>query len=465
MKKNISLFLTLGLAAALLLSACGNSAENNLSGSSEKSPERHSNAHILELKGTSASLDGTDLPEYDYTWKVNPAFEGEQYEGTEPEEGLSAYIAHDIIYYPEIPESEFAIENYDDDQEWVTRYTAEGLEDFIFSTLPVLGSELPKEMMHSAEEAYQNPVIHITEPGEYVIEGSFNGQLWFDFGEEEDAFADPSAAVTVILNGADVNCSVAPAIVFHDVYECDNTWEEKETYSDITDLSDAGVKIILADGTENNFTGANVYRLLKSKYKKEGSTVQKKLWKMDGAFYSFQSMRISGEEKGTGILNITSTTFEGLDSELHMTIDGGYVNIFSQDDGINVNEDHVSVFTMNDGHLTIFASLGSEGDVIDSNGFIRINGGQIAGTSKSPGDELLDSDEGTYIDEKAVVIYGGSTSENGGMGGPGGMTPPDGMPGGQTPPDGFGGPGGQNPLGQMTSPDGTSGAPTPPEWN
>lgn len=442
MKKTISALLITGLAATLILSGCGGTTTQSMSETGSGfigSGTANLETHVLELKGNSASLDGEDLPEFDYIWKVDPSFEGEQYEGTEPTEGLAAYIAHDIVYYPSIPESEFVKENYDGEQEWVTHYTAEGIEEYLFSTLPVLGEELPTEMMHSAEEAYNNPVIHITEPGKYIIEGSFNGQLWFDFGEEEDTFTNEEAKAVVLLNGANVTCSVAPAIVFHDVFECDNDWKDADNYSDETDLDNAGVQIILVDGTENNFTGANVFRLLKNKYKKEGSTVQKKLWKMDGAFYSFQSIRITGEEKGTGILNIIGTTFEGLDSELHMTIDGGYVNIFSQDDGINVNEDHVSVFTMNNGHLTIFASLGREGDVIDSNGYIRINGGQIAGTSKSPSDELLDSEDGTYVDESAVIFYGGSMSEEGSMFGPGGTGGPGGMGGadGMAPPEGF----------------------------
>ena len=119
-----------------------------------------------------------------------------------------------------------------------------------------------------------------------------------------------------------------------------------------------------------------------------------------------------------------------------MTINGGYINIFSQDDGINVNEDHVSVFTLNGGHLTIFASLGAEGDVIDSNGYIRINGGVLAGTSKSPSDELVDSENGTYISENATVISGGSVSIDKQHNDPGNTPPdkPEGEPG-DVPPD------------------------------
>lgn len=427
------------VSAALLLSlaGCGSSDPPvSKGGIYEKYPE----AHILKLNENTADLDGTALKEYDLTWRADPSLPEAQLTGTAPDEALRAYIAHDIIYYPEIPESEFVKENYDGEQEWVTRYTAEGLQDYLFGTLPVLGSEFPSEMMHSADEAFENPVIHITQPGEYIIEGTFNGQLLFDFGDEEDTFSNKDASAVVILNGANVTCSVAPAIVFHDVYECDNEWESRENNSDITDLSDAGAKIIIADGTENGFTGCNVYRLLKPEYKKDSTSVQKKLWKTDGAFYSFQSLEINGEEKGTGILNITSKTFEGLDSELHMTINGGYVNVFSQDDGINVNEDNVSVFTLNGGHLTVFASLGAEGDVIDSNGYIRINGGTLAGTSKSPSDDLLDSENGTYVSESAVVISGGSVSADKPFGSPNGapgeMPPekPSGDPG-EMPPD------------------------------
>ena len=436
--------LTSAAAAAVLmlsLAGCGEpAAPTNGSDIYAKYPE----AHVLRLNGQTASMDGAALAEFDYTWRADPALSEVQFTGTAPDENLRAYIAHDIIYYPEIPESAFEKENYDGEQEWVTKFTAEGLEDYIFGTLPVLGTAFPSEMMHTAEEAYDNPVIHITEPGEYIIEGTFHGQLFFDFGDGDDTFADEAASVVVVLNGAEVTCSAAPAIIFRDVYECDNAWESRESYTDTADLSDAGVRIVIADGTENHFTGCNVYRLLKPEYKKGSDSVQKKLWKTDGAFYSFQSIEIGAEEKGTGILNITGTTFEGLDSELHLTISGGYVNIFSQDDGINVNEDHVSVFTLNGGHLTVFAGLGAEGDVIDSNGYIRLNGGVLAGTSKSPADELLDSEDGTFISETATVIYGGSMSAGGAFGLPGEMPPgrPDDMRGEPPPARPAEGPGG-----------------------
>ena len=228
-----------------------------------------------------------------------------------------------------------------------------------------------------------------------------------DLGEKKETFKDENSKVNLILNGVDVNCTVAPAFLAYSAFECDNEWEEREDYSNNVSTSEAGINIVIADNSINNFTGTNIYRMLKPEYKKEGAVVQKKLRKIDGAFYSFVSMNISGQEKATGILNITSG-FEGLDDELHLTIDGGNINIYAQNDGINVNEDNVSVFTMNDGTLHIFAGLGAEGDGIDSNGYIVVNGGTIAGGTPSGSDELLDSDCGNAVNGGSIITIGSS---------------------------------------------------------
>ena len=283
-------------------------------------------------------------------------------------------------------------------------------------------------MMHSEEEAYENAVLHIAQAGTYLIEGEWHGQIWIDLGDTDDTFADESAKVTVILNGVDVTCTVAPAIVFYSVYECDNTWEERNAHNSTADTSGAGANVIVADGTANNFAGTNVFRMLKTKYKSDdgqnganGSVaLQKKARKLDGAFYSFVSMNITGGTMGTGVLNITAG-YEGLDSELHLTVNGGNVNIFSQDDGINVNEDGVSVFTLNGGSVHILAGLGREGDGIDSNGYLVINGGTLITMANPNADSGMDSDCGTYIYGGTVVALGSTmdwveSDENGGEG-------------------------------------------------
>ena len=382
------------LLGTLILSGCGTTTA------------KQSNDIIsIELQGDKATLDGKAIEEYEYTWHSDPSKSEEWYEGTEPDTDKVAYIAHDIWYYPELNEDGFTKIEYDGEMEWAYYYTAEGLADYIYATLPIQGETVPTEMMHSAEEAYDNPVLHITKPGVYSIQGTWNGQIMIDLGDKGETFDNEEAKVKLILNGVDVNCTVAPAFIAYSAYECDNGWEEREEYSNNVSTTEAGINIEIADNSINNFSGTNIYRMLKPQYKKEDSVVQKKLRKIDGAFYSFVSMNIDGQEKETGILNITSG-FEGLDDELHLTINGGNTNIYSQNDGINVNEDNVSVFTMNGGILHIFAGLGAEGDGIDSNGYIVVNGGTIAGGTPSGSDEILDSDCGNTINGGNIITIG-----------------------------------------------------------
>ncbi len=362
-----------------------------------------------------ATYDGEDVKEYDYTWGIDlteahddvsnsPA---EYYSGEEPTGEESVYIAHDIYYYPELDESGFVLQNYDGEQEWCYYYTIEGYEDYIFSTLPVSGSSIPTQMMHSAEDAYQNSVLHITEAGTYILEGEWHGQIWIDLGD--DAFDDETCKVNIILNGVDVTCTVAPSLVFANVYECDNTWEDQTSWSYDVDTTEAGANVIIADDTENNFSGTNIFRILKTKFKSSDDTstgaAQKKRLKIDGAFYSYMSMNIDGETDDSGVLNIEAG-YEGLDTELHLTFNGGNVNITSGDDGINVNEDGVSVIAVNDGSLHIVAGTANEGDGIDSNGYLVINGGTVITTANPNSDSGMDSDSGSYVNGGYVVATG-----------------------------------------------------------
>ena len=283
-------------------------------------------------------------------------------------------VSHDIIYYQSGMGSDYG----------------EGSED----------------EAHSAEEAQAHTVVTIRQPGTYRVSGALSpGQLAVDLGE--DAKTDPNAVVTLILDGVDITCTVAPAVIFYNVYECDTQWvacQEDGTEDDYdapstVDTSAAGANVILADDSDNTVQGSHVARIYQ-----EGTT--KKLHKYDGAFYSRMSMNISGETEGTGTLNITADN-EGLDSELHLTINGGTINIQSQDDGINTNEDGVSVTTINGGTLQINAGLGTEGDGIDSNGYLVINGGNVytMANEKSP-DGGLDADKDIIINGGYVVALG-----------------------------------------------------------
>lgn len=371
----------------------------------------------LVLQTGTATLDGEAVPEYDYTWHADPTVvhdevknaPAEYYTGTKPSGEDAVYIAHDLYYFPQVNADGFRKVFYDDEWEWVYYYPVEEYSEYIWANLPIRENEVPVRMMHSEDEAWNNPVLHITQPGTYELSGTWHGQIWIDLGDQDDTFTDENAKVTLILNGVDVTCDAAPALVFYSVYEADNGWEDRGNYGPEVDISDAGAKVILADDSVNNFTGTNVYRMLKTKYKDDDYTdevkVQKKQRKIDGAFYSFRSMLIDSQEKGNGVLNVTAG-FEGMDSELHLTINGGKVNIQSQDDGMNVNEDGVSVLTVNGGELHIVAGLGAEGDGVDSNGYLVVNGGMVISAAKPISDSGLDSDRGSYINGGYVVATG-----------------------------------------------------------
>ena len=262
---------------------------------------------------------------------------------------------------------------------------------------------------HTAEEAEAHTVVHITQPGTYALSGTLSaGQIAVDLGE--DAEDDPAAVVTLILNGVDITCTVAPAVIFYNVYECGST--DEDTASETVDTSAAGANVLIADGTINNVTGSYVARIYDPDsvvLSEDGMTVEdsEKLHKYDGAFYSKMSMNVDGGEAGTGVLNITADN-EGLDTELHLTINGGTINITSGNDGINTNEDNVSVTTVNGGSVNIqVAGETGEGDGIDSNGDLTVSGGEIyVSGPTSDSNSALDYDGSATVTGGTVVAAG-----------------------------------------------------------
>ena len=248
-----------------------------------------------------------------------------------------------------------------------------------------------EEDWHSAAEAGSHMVVNITEPGAYRVTGTLSaGQICVDLGE--DAYEDEDAVVELILSDADITCTVAPAILFLNTYECDCNWYEVDPQAEV-DTYAAGANLIL-EGS-NAITGSHVPKIY------EDTEYEEKLWKQDGAIYSYMSMNVFGP----GSLELIGDN-EGLCTELHLTINGGDISIYSANDGINTNEDGVSVTTINGGKLTIFAGLGDEGDGIDSNGYLVINGGHVVAAANPRGDAGLDSDMGSYVNGGTVIAMG-----------------------------------------------------------
>ncbi len=411
----------------------------------------------INLNGTSATLTSsgstTNITRYPYVWHADPnnRYEyftrgiagetiGSPYQGIAYEydsnfvnNDNTVYIARDIRYMTSSAsftgratkdgETEYAAYYADDVASEVASEKGSAFSGpYIFATLPATQNSnletVKAAMTHSATEAYNNPVLHITKAGIYSLSGTWNGQI----SVEADAL--------LILNGVTVTCTVAPAIVFtedtseHSTYTTEAlvaaaSMDVGKSLLDTLSQNLANI-VLIADGSMNTVTGSNVYRIMKAEPKSSATKVngsdisdQKKLYKMDGAFYSYRSLAICGEDNATGILNIKSTTLEGLDSELHITIESGVINIEAPDDAINVNEDNISVFTMLGGNLTIKST---NGDGIDSNGYVVIKGGTLNITAGNQadfaaGEAGIDSEKGTYIASGVNYTW---TSVNGG---------------------------------------------------
>ena len=343
--------LVLALVLAVSLTACGTKAETQ-----EEQQKTYDGATAILLSDDGITVDGAPVS---------------------ADETEAVYAANDIVFYLES-------------------------QDFTYGEGTAADG-------HSQAEADAHTVIHVTQPGTYVLSGALSaGQVAVDLGK--DAEEDPDAVVTLVLDGVDITCTVAPAVIFYNVYECGST--DTESAAKDVDTSTAGANVIIADGTVNNITGsyvARIYRPDSVELSEDGTEVldAKKLHKYDGAFYSKMSMNVNGEAQGTGVLNIFAEN-EGLDSELHLTVNGGNINITSGNDGINTNEDGVSVTTINGGTLTIDVDGATgEGDGIDSNGWLVINGGTvIAAACGDSQDSGIDSDNGIYINGGTVTASG-----------------------------------------------------------
>ena len=199
MKKNMKITAILMIAAMLLTACGGQKAEDSTNEAVEVTEKINiEEATEIVLSDESITVAGEAISEADTD---------------------AVYKANDIIYY-------------------------ESGHDFTYG-------EGTEDEAHTVDEAKAHTVVHITEPGMYSVSGQLSkGQIAVDLGE--DAEENPDAVVTLVMNGADINCDVAPAVIFYNVYECGSTEEADAT--NIVDTTKAGANVYIMNGTENQFT-------------------------------------------------------------------------------------------------------------------------------------------------------------------------------------------------------------------
>ena len=239
----------------------------------------------------------------------------------------------------------------------------------------------------------------IKESGTYEFTGSLSdGQIAIDSNKIV-------GNVNIVLNNVNISCQKAPAIFIY------NAKNDPASYE---------VNIQLADGRTNTISGgkikqsvegwedqSNLLYYVEKGYDDDGTYYER--YKYDAAISSDVSLKFNG----TGLLTVNAFEKEGIESKRHITINSGNYIINSLDDAINACTNGESVITINGG--TVLANVSSnaeEGDGIDSNGSIYINGGKVfAFASEKSQDSGLDSDTGIYINGGYVVGTGNMADE------------------------------------------------------
>lgn len=139
-------------------------------------------------------------------------------------------------------------------------------------------------------------------------------------------------------------------------------------------------------------------------------------YKASGAISSDIDLYFEGE----GSLEVTSKNKEGIETKGNLEFMGGTgdYTVYAQDDCLNTTTDKSentsarNTLTINVNSLTtVVSNDADEGDAIDSNGTLTINGGRIIALAKSGQDAGLDSEDGTYINGGTILATGDMLDE------------------------------------------------------
>ena len=81
------------------------------------------------------------------------------------------------------------------------------------------GEATEENEKHSAEDCNKEKLVKISESGTYIVSGSLKGQLSVELSSNTDS----NLFVTLVLNSVNINCTVAPGLIFYKAYEIDST--------------------------------------------------------------------------------------------------------------------------------------------------------------------------------------------------------------------------------------------------
>ncbi len=116
--------------------------------------------------------------------------------------------------------------------------------------------------------------------------------------------------------------------------------------------------------------------------------------------------------EGEGTLIVSSKNNEGIETKGNLSFIGGTgkYSVSSNDDCLNTtmdgNEYRNTIYIDVESLLAVVSLDADEGDAIDSNGTITIDGGIIYALSKPGSDSGLDSNNGTYINGGKIISTG-----------------------------------------------------------
>lgn len=241
-------------------------------------------------------------------------------------------------------------------------------------------------------------IININAAGTYEFSGTLSdGQISINAN-------NISSDVRIILNNANITCENAPAIFVYsknvENEECKVTIESKS--GTINNISGGKIKQSVEDWEDQD----NILYYIDKGYDDDKQYYER--YKYDGAI----SSDISLVFEGTETLNVSSSSKEGIESKMNITINEGTYNIQSLDDGINACTENKSIITINGGTVIVnILDEADEGDGIDSNGYLYINGGTVYAFAHPGSDNGLDSDLGTYINGGTVLSTGSMYEE------------------------------------------------------